>query len=134
MAVEVLGRTKTRLSGAILTAPDPKHAKNIIRALGIGPKEKSQVPSRKTDLHKDHLLEPERAGRYRSAIGSGIYLSADDRLRRDITYAVKELARHMPAPRECDWESAGLLAKYLQTHPDIPRLRTRHSSFGSKGS
>ena len=59
VAVEVLGRTKTRLSGAILTAPDPKHAKNIIRALGIGPKEKSQVPSRKTDLHKDHLLEPE---------------------------------------------------------------------------
>ena len=53
VAVEVLGRTKTRLAGAILTAPDPKHAENIIRALGIGPKERSQVPSKKADLNRD---------------------------------------------------------------------------------
>ena len=43
VAVEVLGRVKTRLEGAILTAPDPKHAKNILTALDIQPKEKSAV-------------------------------------------------------------------------------------------
>ena len=40
VSVEVLGKTKTRLPGCILTAPDPKHAENIIKALGLKPGEK----------------------------------------------------------------------------------------------
>ena len=119
VAVEVLGRTKTRLRGAILTAPNPKHAQNIVRAVAISPTAKSQVPSRKADLSKTELLNAERAARYRSAVGSGIYLSAD---RRDIAYSVKELARHMSAPRECDWECIEILAKYLQAKPDYVRV------------
>ena len=47
VSVEVLGKTKTRLPGCILTAPDPKHAENIIKALGLKPGENSPVPSRK---------------------------------------------------------------------------------------
>ena len=116
---KVLGRTKTRLRGAILTAPSPKHAQNIVRAVAISPTAKSQVPSRKADLSKTELLNAERAARYRSAVGSGIYLSAD---RRDIAYSVKELARHMSAPRECDWECIEILAKYLQAKPDYVRV------------
>lgn len=119
VSVEVLGKTKTRIPGAILTAPDPKHSKNIIKALGVGPKEKSQVPSKRVDLTNTEPLSDELAARYRSATGSGIYLSAD---RRDIQYAVKELARHMAAPRQCDWDCALVLGRYLQTRPDMVRV------------
>ncbi|CAE7501560.1 PARP6, partial [Symbiodinium sp. KB8] len=66
---EVLGKTKTRLPGCILTAPDPKHAENIIKALGLKPGEKSPVPSRKPDLSDTTLLEAGDAARYRSAVG-----------------------------------------------------------------
>ncbi|CAE7807065.1 unnamed protein product [Symbiodinium sp. CCMP2592] len=74
VSVEVLGKTKTRLHGCILTAPDPKHAENIIKALGLKPGEKSPVPSRKPDLSDTTPLEAGDAARYRSAVGSGIYL------------------------------------------------------------
>ena len=81
----------------ILALPDPKHATNIVAALEIGPKEKCQVPSKKANLENRELLSAGKAGQYgqyqyRSAVGSAIYLSAD---RRDIQFAVKELARHM---------------------------------------
>ena len=120
VAVEVLGRRKVRLAGAILTAPDPKHAENIIRTLGIGPKERSRVPSKKTDLNRDEPLNAEMASRYRSAIGSGMYLSAD---RRDIAFGIKELARRMAAPRQCDWDCVVVLARYLQAHPEYVRVK-----------
>ncbi|CAE7521947.1 RE1 [Symbiodinium sp. CCMP2592] len=119
VSVEVLGKTKTRLPGCILTAPDPKHAENIIKALGLKPGEKSPVPSRKPDLSDTTPLEAGDAARYRSAVGPGIYLSAD---RRDIQYAVKELARHMSAPRRCDMNQAQLLGRYLQQHPSLVRV------------
>ena len=89
--------------------------------MGIGPKERSQVPSKKLDLSLDEPVNAEMAGRYRSAVGSGIYLSAD---RRDIAYSVKELARHMAAPRRCDWQSAQVLARYLQAYPEYVRVTT----------
>ena len=121
VAVEVLGRVKTRVEGAVLTAPDPKHCKNILAALEIKPNEKSPVPSRKLDLSKDELLDVGRAQRYRSAVGSAIYLSAD---RRDIAYSTKELARRMAQPCECDWEAAMVLGKYLNSHKDYIRVTT----------
>ena len=121
VSVEVLGKTKTRLPGCILTAPDPKHAENIIKALGLKPGEKSPVPSRKPDLNDTTPLEAGDAARYRSAVGSGIYLSAD---RRDIQYAVKELARHMAAPRRCDMNQAMMLGRYLQQRPSLVRVTT----------
>ena len=55
VSVEVLGKTKTRVPGAILTAPDPKHATKI------GPKEKSQVPSKKAKLENLELLSAGKA-------------------------------------------------------------------------
>jgi len=82
-AVEFLGRTKIRTKDAIVTVPDVKHRKAIIAAAGITAKDRS---------------DSERTARYRSAVGSAMYLSAD---RRDIQYATKELARRMSAPREC---------------------------------
>ena len=117
-AVEVLGRTKVRTEEAILTLPDSKHADNVCEQLGIGPKDKGTVPSKPLDLTKVEELSAGDAARFRSAVGSAIYLSAD---RRDIQFAVKELARRMQAPRVCDWLAAETLARYLRTTPRLGR-------------
>ena len=115
-SVEVLNRTKIRVEGAILTLPDPVHVENIKRALGTGKGERSEVPSKQLDLLDVEPLEEAEAKAYRSAVGSAIYLSAD---RRDIQFAVKELARHMSAPRQCDLKAARVLGAYLNGHPKV---------------
>ena len=119
-AVEFLGRTKIRTKDAIVTVPDAKHRKAIIAAAGITAKDRSEVPSKQLDLMRVVApLDDEKTKRFRSAVGSAIYLSAD---RRDIQYATKELARRMSAPRECDWTAVVTLASYLQSHPHVIRV------------
>ncbi|CAE7208532.1 unnamed protein product [Symbiodinium sp. CCMP2592] len=99
-AVEVLGRTKVRTEDSILTLPGTVH-------------------SRPLDLTKVEELSAGDAARFRSAVGSAIYLSAD---RRDIQFAVKELARRMQNPRVCDWLAAETLARYLRATPRFGRV------------
>ncbi|CAJ1362823.1 unnamed protein product, partial [Effrenium voratum] len=103
IAVEILGRTKTRLKDAILTA--------LIR----------NTP----DLSRTDALDNIWAARYRSAVGSAIYLSSD---RREIAFATKELARHMASPRQCDWECTVVLGRFLQSHPDYVRVTALDAS------
>eukprot|EP00439_Symbiodinium_sp_Y106_P083544 s344_g23.t1 len=67
-AVEVLGRTKVR------TEEDSKHAENVCEQLGIRPKDKGTVPSKPLDLTKVEELSAGDAARFRSAVGSAIYL------------------------------------------------------------
>ena len=118
-AVEFLGRTKIRTKDAIVTVPDAKHRKAIIAAAGLTAKDRSEVPSKQLDLMRVAPLDDEKTKRFRGAVGSAIYLSAD---RRDIQYATKELARRMSAPRECDWTAVVTLASYLQSHPHVIRV------------
>ncbi|CAE7295435.1 unnamed protein product [Symbiodinium sp. CCMP2592] len=118
-AVEVLGRTKVRTEDSILTLPDSKHADNVCEQLGIGPKDKGVVPSKPLDLSRSEELSAGDSARFRSAVGSAIYLSAD---RRDIQFAVKELARRLQNPRICDWLAAETLARYLRATPRFGRV------------
>ena len=120
-AVEYLGRTKVRSEDAILTIPDEKHRQAVISAAGISARDRSEVPSKQLNLLETTPLSEEEAKRYRSAVGSAIYLSLD---RRDIQYAVKEAARHMSQPRQCDMKAVKILAAYLQTHPTVGRVVT----------
>ena len=64
-------------------------------------------------------LDEEQAKAYRSAVGSAIYLSSD---RRDIQFAVKELARHMSALRQCDFQAAKVLGAYLNRRPNVVKV------------
>ena len=121
-AVEYLGRTKVRSEDAILTIPDEKHRQAVISSAGISARDRSEVPSKQLNLLETTPLSEEEAKRYRSAIGSAIYLSLD---RRDIQYAVKEAARHMSQPRQCDMKAVKTLAaSYLQSHPTVGRVVT----------
>ncbi|CAE8593271.1 unnamed protein product, partial [Polarella glacialis] len=112
--VEVLGRRKLRSEGMIATIPDNKHCESILCVLSLEGKDAKAhgLPSRprdKTGTGADEL-SPEQASKYREATGSAIYLSLD---RRDLQFAVKELARHMAAPLQCDWQALKQLGRYL---------------------
>ena len=98
-AVEYLGRTKIRTKDAIITVPDERHYKAVISAAGISAKDRSEVPSRQLNLLETEPLDEAQCKKYRSAVGSAIYLSLD---RREIQFAVKEAARRMSNPRKCD--------------------------------
>ena len=78
------------------------------------------------DLSDTTPLEAGDAARHRSAVGSGIYFSAD---RRDIQYAVTELVRHMAMPRRCDMNQAMMLGRYLQQRPSLVRVTTSLGRF-----
>ena len=95
------------------------HHVDDIRA--AGPSEALAHLSKQLNLLETTPLSEEEAKRYRSAVGSAIYLSLD---RRDIQYAVKEAARHMSQPRQCDMKAVKTLAAYLQTHPTVGRVVT----------
>ena len=125
----MLGRTKIRLADAILTEADPKHVENIKTLLGISAKDRSEVPSKQLDLLNLDPLSEDRATKFRSAVGSAIYLSAD---RRDIQFATKELARRMSAPRECDWNAARVLGSYLNRHPKIAKVITLDAEIAAR--
>ncbi|CAE8663765.1 unnamed protein product [Polarella glacialis] len=112
--VEVLGRRKLRSEGMIATIPDNKHCENILRVLRLEGKDAKahglpSQPRDKTGTGADEL-SPEQASKYREATGSAIYLSLD---RRDLQFAVKELARHMAVPLQCDWQALKQLGRYL---------------------
>ena len=79
------------------------------------------MPSKPLDLTQKEELDGERTAKYRSAVGSATYLSAD---RRDVQYATKELARRMARPRKCDRQAAATLAAYLQSHLSLVRVMT----------
>ena len=108
-AVEFLGRNKIRTKDAIVTVPDAKHRKAIIAAAGITAKDRAEVPSKQLDLMRVDSLDDEKTKRFRSAVGSAIYLSAD---RRDIQYERRTRAKdkEKEKPRGCQtstWMESG---------------------------
>ena len=114
-----MGRTKIRTEDAIYTLPDSKHADNIIRLLGLEKAKPSSVPGKKLVLTETSIVEvdEESASTFRSAVGSGIFLSLD---RRDIRYAVKELAKRLQKPRHADYDNLNTSSgKSGQNQPSV---------------
>ena len=85
----------------------------MIRQLGLDSKSRPVVsPSvPHSELVEDKTPLPDRQQTmYRAIVARGNYLCQD---RSDIRFAVKELSRHMSAPRVQDWAKLKKLGKYL---------------------
>ena len=108
---EFLGRMKINTDGAIVTKPSDRHIETILRHLGMEDCKPSPVPGRKLDLTQTKELNEDEKAVFASCVGSAIYLSQD---RSDIKYSVKELAKQIRSPRQCDWQNLKVLARYLQ--------------------
>ena len=108
---EFLGRTKVNVEGAVITKPNEKHVKTILQQLGLEEAKAGVVPGKKLELNKDTLLNETDKVTYASCVGSAIYLSQD---RPDIKFSVKELAKRIREPRECDMMNLKVLGRYLR--------------------
>ena len=69
------------------------------------------VPGKKLQLERDKLLDEKQKAIFASCVGSAIYLSQD---RPDIKFSVKELAKRIREPRECDMINLKVLGRYLK--------------------
>jgi len=91
-SVDVLGKTKFRTKDCFVTIPDRKHVTNMVAACQMEGAKASLVPSKELDLAKKDPLSETDASAYRSAVGSGIYLSTD---RRDSVCRKRACATHV---------------------------------------
>ena len=69
-----------------------------------------------TQSDNKELLDDKEASCYRALVARCNYLSPD---RPDISYAVKELARHMSAPTKGNWSQLKRLGRYLKGRPRL---------------
>ena len=121
LGITHLGSIQIRLESGMVFISDKKHAEAIYAITGVDknpPTKFVATPSVKRWILTDADIVPieeSKASEYRSAVGSAIYLSLEDEM---ITFAVKELARHLHEPRECDWSDLIRLAKYLWHHKE----------------
>ena len=108
---EFLGRTKISVEEAAITKPNAKHINTILTQLGLEDCKPGPVPGKKLQLEHDKPLDEKQKATFASCVGSAIYLSQD---RPDIKYSVKELAKRIREPRECDWINLKILGRYLK--------------------
>ena len=130
--VNVLGRTKVRTKDAFFTLPEAKHRDNILTLLDLWHAKPSRVAGKRIVPTEPNtsVVDSDGAVIYPKCVGSAIYLSID---RRDIRYEVKELARHMKDPRECDLENFVMLGRYLLDKPTFARVVTLNAESKASG-
>ncbi|CAL1148944.1 unnamed protein product, partial [Cladocopium goreaui] len=106
-----LPRTKISVEEAVITKPNAKHINTILTQLGLENAKPGPVPGKKLQLERDKLLDEKQKAIFASCVGSAIYLSQD---RPDIKFSVKELAKRIREPRECDMINLKVLGRYLK--------------------
>ena len=102
------------------TEADPRHAQEIVRAMGVAGGKSVTTPIVKEPATTAEVelpaLDRERCKVFRSTTMRACYLSFD---RTDIQYAVKECAREMHNPTERGWARLKRLARYLLGQPRV---------------
>ena len=107
---------------------DPRHAEMFVRQLGLDNAKIVDVPeSKPTKEELDEwtvspLLIPSRATVYRSLVMRAAYMATD---RADLGHCVKNLAKKMQTPRECDMKRLMRLGRYIKGHPRVIQLFER---------
>ena len=111
-SIRILNRVVQWVSDGINYEADQRHAEIIVRDLGYTGNTNSVITpcTAHTKDEDETPLTPEDALQYRALVARANYLAQD---RGDIGFAVKELCRHMSAPRVCDWARLKRFGRYL---------------------
>ena len=103
---------KFRLGSAMVTVPEERHIHRILELTNLEACRTVDTPAeRHSGECDDNELDQDQAKRYRSAVGTAIFVSV---YRVDIMFAVKECARYMSKPTVHAWGMLRRLAKYLR--------------------
>ena len=110
-AVRILNRVVSWDESGIEYEADQRHAELIIKHLSgsksvvtLGEKKAFEVRESVADLTR------ESAGVYRAIVARGNFFA---QARSDIQFTINQLARRMSCSKECDWDSAERLERYL---------------------
>ena len=99
---------------------DPRHHEIIIEQLGLHSAKPVSTPGVKdTSEELSDPLNEADATLYRSMVARVNYLAQD---RPDLSFASKELSRHMSAPAEKDWNNLKRLGRYLKECPRVVQV------------
>ena len=111
--VSFLKRKHTVTDSGVIIHGQPELFDKMCDVLGVSAKRTSKSPCTR-ELVKDidsPQLDPERASKFRTAIGIAMYASTD---RSDACFAIRTLAQRLSHPTEFDWTAAQKLASYLR--------------------
>ena len=115
--ISLLNRIVRWIEAGIEYEPDPRHAEILIEQLGLSGAKPVSTPGIKES--SDDLPEPlpeADVTTYRSMVARLNYLAQD---RPDLSYASKELSRHMSAPSVKDWGDLKRVGRYLLGCPRV---------------
>ena len=133
---QILNRTLTWTEDGIRIEADPRHAKEIISAMGVerGNGVSSPMAADRGDKAEDHrgdkaegkegerggeALDKEASTRFRAVAARCNYLSHD---RPDLRVATMRACSAMARPTEADWEKLKRIARYLLSVPRVSLL------------
>ena len=99
---------------------DPRHVEIVVEQLRLNEAKPVATPGTReegtTQQDSQEQLGDEEASKYRALVARCNYLSPD---RPDISYTVKELARHMSNPTKGNWAQFKRFGRYLKGKPRL---------------
>ena len=99
---------------------DPRHIEIVVEQLDLKESKEVTTPGTKeegrTQQDCNDKLDEGQSSRHRAIVARCNYLSPD---RPDISFSVKELARHMASPEKGNWLQLKRLGRYLKGRPRL---------------
>lgn len=117
--IRILNRALVWNDDGITYEGDDKHAKTIVRELGLRPDSNGiDVPMDRDDAREDETtaLDDEHARRYRRLAATVDFMAQD---RPDLQLPASILGRSMSRPTEGSWARLKKVGRYLVKHPSV---------------
>jgi hypothetical protein len=112
--IRILNRVLRWSSTGITYEADPRHAELLARDLGASGPAVTTAGVKPAKEEEEKPLEGVAVRQYRSGAARANYLAQD---RPDLSFAAKELCRHMAAPTETNWAALLRIVRYLKAEP-----------------
>ena len=112
--VRILNRELVWRNWGIEYRPDARHAREIVRAMGMSSANPVTTPDERDDEEREGesaIIDESRITKYRSTVARANYMCID---RADIQHAVQGLCQHMQYPSEHQWRKLKRMARYLK--------------------
>ena len=114
--IRILNRILKWSGTGITYEADPRNAELLARDLGATGPAVTTAGVKPAKEEEEKPLEGVAVRQYRSGAARANYLAQD---RPDLSFAAKELCRHMSAPTETNWAALLRIVRYLKAEPRV---------------
>ena len=112
----ILNRILKWTDTGITYEADPRHAELLARDLGAPGPPVTTAGVRTAKEEEEQPLDGVAVRQFRSGAARANYLAQD---RADLSFAAKELCRHMATPTEANWGALLRVVRYLKAEPRV---------------